>query len=229
MTVVSPPFAIGFDEPPHLDEVIFALEPLDAFDGRLVTGPLRTHIDGLPDRPRRNLRGLLVFLNLPARPTYDVIIEAAAAGYFDARLTVPRPASDARSPDRRKPIALFRRPTFQFEAETTLVRGSVVRDGTLVRDVEVEAKAVPARAGVPGFATITDQRGVFALPLRLPKSAVDASGPPRARFEFLFRDSGSEHRLERLVEDGRAYVFGLPIDLGQDDPAAVPVLVPIRP
>jgi hypothetical protein len=226
---MSPPFVIGFDEPPRHDEVIFALEPLDAFSGRLVMGPLRARIDGLPDRPRHNLRGLLVFVNLPVQAMYDVIIEAAEAGYFDAKLIVPRPATDARSPERRITVALFRRPTFRFAAETTLVRGSVVRDGAPVADAEVKARTVPPRAGAPGFATVTDQRGVFALPLRLPKDAVGDGGPPIARFEFVFREGGSERRLERLVEDGRAYVFGLPIDLDQDEPAADPILVPSRP
>jgi hypothetical protein len=58
-----------FDEPLPVDRVIFAIDPVDSFTGGTVRGPLEAEIKALGVRARRNLSGLLVFVNLDERPT----------------------------------------------------------------------------------------------------------------------------------------------------------------
>ena len=118
-----------FDDPLPIDRVIFAIRLVDSFTGGTVRGPVEARIKALGVRARRNLTGLLVFVNLDTRPTYDVQIEARAAGFFDVDISVPRPADDASDAQRLQPVQLQPLPTAPFTHETTLVRGVVVRAG----------------------------------------------------------------------------------------------------
>jgi hypothetical protein len=107
-----------FDEPLPVDRVIFAIDPVDSFTGGTVRGPVEAEIKALGVRARRNLSGLLVFVNLDERPSYDVQIGAKAAGFFDVAIPVPRPADDASDDQRLRRIELHPLPTARFTHET---------------------------------------------------------------------------------------------------------------
>jgi hypothetical protein len=213
-----------FDEPLPVDRVIFAIHPVDSFTGGTVRGPLQARIKALGVRARRNLSGLMVFLNLDERPSYDVQIEAKAAGFFDVGITVPRPADDASDDQRLHRIELQPLPTAPFTHETTLVRGVVWRQGAPMADVRIEAVEKDL-VTPPVFSSRSDRRGAFVLPLRLAPSIPTLDSLPSTTFIFTFTASGLPDReLQANVIDGTAHRFALPIEL--EDPIVSPLLVP---
>jgi hypothetical protein len=213
-----------FDEPLPLDRVIFAIRAVDSFTGGTVRGPLRAQIAALGVQARRNLSGLLVFINLDERPNYDVQIEARAAGYFDVDVTVPRPADDASDDQRLRRIALQPLPTAPFTHETTLVRGVVLRAGAPLAGARIEA--VEKDLVIPTvFGSRSDPRGAFVLPLRLTPSTPALDNQPTATFVLTFKADGLPDReLQATVVDGTAYRFATPVEV--QDPAVSPLLVP---
>ena len=163
---------------------------------------------------RRNLSGLLVFINLDERPDYDVQIEARAAGYFDVDAErVPRPADDASDDQRLRRIALQPLPSAPFTHETTLVRGVVLRAGAPLAGARIEA--VEKDLVIPTvFDSRSDPRGAFVLPLRLTPSTPALDNQPTATFVFTFKAKGLPNRkLQATVVDGTAYRFAMPVEL----------------
>jgi hypothetical protein len=213
-----------FDEPLPIDRVIFAIDPVDSFTGGTVRGPVEAEIKALGVRARRNLSGLLVFVNLDERPTYDVQIKAKAAGFFDVAIAVPRPADDASDDQRLRRIELQPLPTAPFTHETTLVRGVVLRAGAAMADVRIEAVEKGLSAPTV-FGSRSDPRGAFVLPLRLTSITPALDSQPSGTFVFTFKADGLPDReLEATVVDGTAYRFEKPIAI--EDPAGAPPLVP---
>lgn len=213
-----------FDEPLPVDRVIFAIRPVDSFTGGTVRGPLEAEVKALGVRARRNLSGLLVFVNLDERPSYDVQIKAKAAGFFDVAIQVPRPPDSASDNERLRQVELQPLPTSPFTHETTLVRGVVWREGAPVADVRIEAvEKGPVTAQV--FGSRSDQRGAFVLPLRLTPDTPAIDTQPSATFAVTFVADGlPDRKLEVPVVDGTAYRFAMPIEL--KDPVVSPLLVP---
>ena len=214
-----------FDDLLPVDRVIFAIRPVDSFTGGTVRGPVTAEIEALGVAARRNLSGMLVFLNLDERPTYDVQIKARAAGFFDVGTTVLRPADDATDDQRLKQIELQPLPTAPFTNETTLARGVVHRAGVAIAAVQIKAVEKDL-VTPPVFSSRSDPRGAFVLPLRLTPSIPTLDSQPHATFIFTFIASGlPERELQANVVDGTAYRFALPIEL--QDPIVSPLLVPI--
>lgn len=229
-------FHIYFDDNPSIDKVVVAVAPIDAFTGRIVSSGVKARIEGLLDRPRRNLSGMLVFVNLPSRPVYRVIVSAEKAGYFDPGPTnfVPPPDDD---PDfankRRLDVPLYRLPSVVADMEATTVAGLLVRiaqpsPGEPVREpvpgarvwADLPASTLPPNAGsLKPFETRTDERGAFALWLRLPADAATAPVPVM----FRFRKGDSQRNIERPVREGKFHSFEKPIDLiGANEPHLLP-------
>ena len=83
------------DERP-IHEVIVAVVPIDAFTGRIVTSGVKVSIEGLPNRPWRNLSGMLVFVRPPEQneqQVYKIKIAkkhgAVEYHYLDAEYFLP--------------------------------------------------------------------------------------------------------------------------------------------
>ncbi|SUS04681.1 hypothetical protein DF3PB_140014 [uncultured Defluviicoccus sp.] len=227
------PFPVAFDDPPREDQVTLAVTPFDALTGHIVTRGVDVSVDGFssPEGPWpayyktiRNRTGVLVLINLPPQPAYRVRVRAVNAGYFDQTFEFVPPAPDLSGRDRGREIArlgqvpLMRRPTFPFEPTATLVRGRLVRDGAAVQGYRVEAVPLPE---VPDrvFSALSDERGNFALALRLPPIAgAEVLEPITVQFRFSEReDLPTLFELERDLADGRMHVFERPIDLAGTD------------
>lgn len=71
---------ILFDTP-RIDRVTLAIGAVDAVTGRLVRDGVSARITGLMDRPIVNASGILVFINLPNQPQYDVEVDGRRAGF----------------------------------------------------------------------------------------------------------------------------------------------------
>ena len=222
------------DEPEQpFDRVVVAVAAIDAFDGRVVTRGVEASIEGLPDRPRRNLSGLLVFVNLPEQAEYRIYLSAVAAGYFDPEPVTFVPPADG-DPDwaakRRLSVPLLRRPETATEVAGTTVAGVVQRAGVAVAGASVEAE-LPPELVPPGprlrrFEARSDERGAFALSLRLP----DDPARRWVAVTLILSEGGDERRLERPLTEGEFHSFEQPIDLadvGAD--AGVPGLRPLPP
>lgn len=220
-------FDIRFDDTPTIDDVTLALAPIDAFTGRIVPAGVKAEIENLPDVQIRNLSGMLVFTNLPAQPMYRIIVTAKRAGYFDpATVQFVPPASD--DPDwarkRRLDVLLYRRPTAPIEADATTVAGIVVRGVQAVTGARVWAE-LPANLLPPGapplreFETRSDERGAFALSLRLPADAITGT----VDVKFKFSEGADQREIERPVSERKFYSFEEAIDLGG---ANTPQLLP---
>jgi hypothetical protein len=223
-----------FDDPLPIDRVAFAIAPIDSFTGAIVRGPVTAEIRTLGVRARRNLSGMLVFINLTEQDKYQVEIKAEVAGFFDVTREVTRPPNDASDIARLTSVQLHPLPTAPFTSETTLVRGVVQRDGEPLERAAigaVVAKPEPDPGPQPDdaltFETLSDRRGAFVLPLRLPNQTPGQTGIPTASFWFRFRKTGlPELTMKRQVTDGSEHRFGMPIDLADDGSQVNPVLVP---
>ncbi len=246
---------IGFENDPPEDVVTCSVAPIDAFTGRIVQRNVTASVTvagetaesevlKLPDKPIRNLSGLLVFINLPDHPKYRVHVKARAAGYFDpepADFTPPEPDDDSDPKDRlRLDFPLFPRPDFAFTEEVTLVSGVVVRGTEGVEGARISV-IVPAPAlGIGNrrqpqvFETRSDERGAFALALRLPAFSENGEGGDAedgsdkgvpVKFKIETRGSDDEWILdlewEIQIIEGRRHVFRSPIDLDNPDNSTV--------
>src|SRR5262249_10711602 len=123
-------FPVYFDDEPRTDVVTFAVVPFDAFSGQVVSEGVKAELEGLPNRPIKNLSGHLVFINLPDPPDgskYKVDIDASKAGNFSPESEFFPPDDPDLANTRRLPVKLMRRPDFPYAEATTLIRGVVVR------------------------------------------------------------------------------------------------------
>ncbi|MFY2826030.1 hypothetical protein [Ruegeria sp. MALMAid1280] len=233
---------IHLDEPLPLETVVFAIAPLDSFTRAIVRGPVTAQIEAHGAVAKRNLSGLLVFVEravpggdpmLPVEPRYSVKITARQAGYFDQRIEVDRPSPDVMDSQRLIEVPMHRIPSAPFTIETSLVRGVVLIDRAPVNGADVGAVVsndAPDPDDVLPFRTRTDTQGDFALPLRLPDQTPGQTGTASAHFWFrITAPDAPAVMLKRQVRDGQQYSFGLPIDLADGAPPLVPLLVPSRP
>lgn len=210
-------FRIYFDDEPRIDNVVVAIAPIDAFSGRMVTSGVHSRIEGLADVPRRNLSGMLVFVNLPAQAEYRVMVSAGEAGYFDPAPMIYMPP-EHEDPEvarkRRLDVPLYRLPSTSIDSDATHVAGLLVRGqqpvpGAIVRAQLPESESLAVADPTRPFETRTDERGAFTLPLRLPHEEADEP----ALVTFTFRDGGDEREIERSVLEGKLNSFEEPIDL----------------
>lgn len=212
---MSPSFEYRLESNPLIDNVVFALAPINAFTGRVVAKEVKARIDGLTNKPIRNLSGLLVFVNLPAQVSYQVHMTASDAGYLDPEVvTVTLPLANL-----RVDVPLYRQPSATFDPDSTIVAGKVVRAGQDVPGARVWAELpgsvsilIPPPVLQP-FETRSDGRGAFALPLR-------AGGA--SSIKFRFRHGADQRELDRAVIEGKFQSFEEPIDLvGTNSPPLV--------
>lgn len=196
-------FPIYYDDSRPIEDVVsIAVAPIDAFTGQISARPVNVTVKDIDVAPRQNLSGLRVFVNLPARPDYKINIEAQAAGYFNPPETTFPPAPPTGN-EPRIDIYLRRRPEFPFDPDTTLVRGQLV---TNVRDpvpdalVRADLPTVPG--GTPPFETQTDQKGSFALPLRMPPDLL-----PTDLVTFTFTGGGFNRNFQKPVREGVLNTF----------------------
>lgn len=244
---------IGFEIDPPEDIVIFAVAPIDAVTGRIVRFNITASVtvEGetvpstslqLPDKPIRNRSGLLVFVrqkNSPLYPKYRIRVKAKAAGYFDPEpidFIPPQPGDVFIPKDRlRVDFQLFPRPDSLFQDEATLVSGVVVRGAKSVEGARISAKVpvikIVNRNAINTFETRSDERGAFALALRLPAFAVvegnegadDKSGKGiPVEFKIETRSGNDEWQLDFEMKDlkvieSRRHVFKSSIDLEKHD------------
>jgi hypothetical protein len=210
-------FPAYFDATPRVDKVTFAVVPFDTFSGRVVASGVKAKVDGLFDRPIKNLSGRLVFINLPQQAAYAVSIDASDAGYFSPVNATFPPAGDPNSAAaRRLMVPLIRRPDFPYAEATTLIRGVVVR-GSGSGAVPVPGASIRTGPIVivspildPQFKTSSDERGAFALPLTRRR----AHGDSETYLVTLHLKQGNNARtLTVEVSDGKSHSFEQPIDL----------------
>jgi hypothetical protein len=198
-------FPIYYDEDPIVDTVTFAITPIDAFSGMLVRAGVKAEVDGLPNRPIKNLSGHLVFINLPASPKYTGTVNAREAGYFWPEPFDFVPSATA---DKRRKVLLYPRPEFAYPPETTLIRGVVVL-GTAPNAPAVANARI--YTDVPSFETRSDTRGSFALALTL-STAMSHGGKATVK---LTLEQGGKTRLFPNLEiiEAKPQSFNMPIDL----------------
>jgi len=209
---------ILFDDAPRMDRVVLALGPVDSVTGTIVRNGVTARILGLPDKPIVNASGLLVFLNLPEQPRYEVEVDGRRAGFpFVERFTFTPPAAGNKDPaGRRRDVLLAPGPDYPFPRGTTLVRGVVVRGGAPVSAASISAMAAGWSAS---FTTHSAANGAFALAVRLP--ALGAHGTEAPVKATIMVTGGSDARsFVRPLANGRSHILREPIDLtGSNDPA----------
>jgi hypothetical protein len=242
-------FAVAFEKDPPEDIVNFAVAPIDALSGRIVQGNITATVSvlstatesgelRLPDKPVRNLSGLLVFINLPDYPKYRVTVSAKTAGYFDPdpiEFTPPAPDDNSDPKNRlRLDFILFPRPGFDFSDEATLVSGVLVRGEEKVQGarISVEVSSTPFgrlrnNGAAKAFETRSDERGAFALAVRLPAfsenggSGVGVDKGVSVKFRVETRNNSGDWELvlewDIQIIEGRRQVFKRPIDLMVSD------------
>ncbi|MEE8056660.1 MAG: hypothetical protein V3T17_02310 [Pseudomonadales bacterium] len=209
--------------PPH-DSVSFAIVILDAFTAEVVTDNIQVELldannanQTLPFQARRNLSGMWVFVDLPTQPFHRVKITAGNAGYFDPGIIdfIPPAPND---PDvinkRRLEVFLYRRPELAAKLQATVVAGLVQRAGQAVAGAQISAMLPvalipPAQLPLQDFITLSDERGAFALPLRLPGDAALAP----VSVTFTLSEGADQRQFVRDVEEQFFYSFEQPIDL----------------
>jgi len=203
MEILVHSFPIYYDDSHPIEDVVtVAVVLIDAFSGRVITAPVKVSIDGLQALPRRNLTGMRVFVNLPPRPEYRIKVEARMAGYFNPPDT-PFPPIPPTGDEPRLDIYLYRRPEFPFDPDTTLVRGRLIRtsgDPVVGGTVTADLPTVPG--GTPPFEARTDERGVFALPLRMPENLL-----PTDLVTFTFEYGGPPRAFDKAVREGVQNTF----------------------
>jgi hypothetical protein len=207
---------ILFDAPPRIDRVTLAIGAVDAVTGRLVGAGVSARITGLMDRPIVNASGMLVFINLPDQPHYDVEVDGRRAGFpFVEHFAFTPPAAGNSDPAaRRRDVLLAPGPDYPFAPGTTLVRGMVTRGSLPVADASISA----APAGGSSFATRSTANGGFALALRLPPLGTHEPETPVA-VTMTLSEGGDTRSLVRPLANGRGHSFLEPIDLtGSNDP-----------
>lgn len=241
-----PSFNTRFDDSDvKIDQVVLAVAPIDAFTGEYVKAGLEVRLVGLPDLPRRNLSGMYVFVNLPARNKYLIHIQAQDAGYFDPETIEFTPVPDTASEigkKRRVNVALHRRPTAPQAIEASAIAGVLVRPQghaqipvTLASvRVEFPSDLLPPGTGAsPSFRTFSDERGAFLLSLRLPSDNGEEAIPVSIIFEKIEGTQVDKRVIERRLKNQTFYSFDKPVDIeGVDIPlglndAALPELIQV--
>jgi len=206
-----------FDGPPRIDRVTLAIGAVDAVTGMLVRNGVSARITGLMDRPIVNASGMLVFINLPDQPHYDVEVDGRRAGFpFIERFAFTPPAAGNKDPAaRRRDVLLAPGPDYPFAPGTTLVRGVVTRGSAPVAQASISAALA---TGGASFATRSIANGAFALALRLPPfEAHEAEAP--VPFTIALSEGGDARSFVRPLANGRCHSFLEPIDLtGSNDP-----------
>lgn len=208
---------ILFDTPPRIDRVTLAVGAVDAVTGTLIRDGVGARITGLTDKPIVNASGLLVFINLPAQPHYDVEVDGRRAGFpFVEHFAFTPPAAGDKDPAaRRRDVLLAPGPFYPFAPGTTLVRGVVTRGSTPVAGASISA--APA-AGGASFAIRSIANGAFALALRLPPFGTHEAEAP-VPVEIAVSEGGDTRKFVRPLANGRSHSFLEPIDLaGTNDP-----------
>jgi hypothetical protein len=208
---------IPFDGPPRIDRVTLAIGAVDAVTGSLISRGVAARVAGLADRPIVNASGLLVFLNLPEQPEYDVEVDGRQAGFpFVERFPFKPPIPGNKDPAaRRRDVLLTPGPDYPFRPGTTLVRGVVIRGSDSVDGAVVSA--APA-AGGSAFITRSVATGAFALALRLPALEADSADVP-VPVAVTISAGGEARRFVRPILNGRGHSFVEPLDLaGSNEP-----------
>jgi hypothetical protein len=224
-------FPICFDENPRKDKVALAVVPFDGFSGRAVSAGVNARIQGLYNRPIKNLSRHLVFINLPQQPQYVVQAHASEAGYQSPpnSVFIPPAANDSSAAKRRHLISLVPPPDFTFAEATTVIRGVVQRGdynnakpakGARIPVNDLSHPLDPGFASFvknPQFETRSDDGDACALPIRLPHSEDPKHEIVEVTSNFMQGDDSRE--LTKKVRDGRSQSFVEPIDLiGSNDP-----------
>jgi hypothetical protein len=245
-------FKINFDpladrlKPERTLKLDIVMTPVDAFDQTIVHG-VKANIEKLGKRAGVSLSGHLVFERLPEQfDEHLVTFDMDGTGYFPEppRLIAlpqvrvkpaelfpvpddpadPDPLAVALARDTRL-LRLIRRPEAVIDGTAMIVRGGVVRDGKPAEGVDVTGSVFeddpPAK---DEFSTRTNEKGNFAIRLRLPPPALDADAvevPQRAHVRLRFDDAhewrsdqdimpqGEDHRLTDMT----SYIIRDPIDI----------------
>lgn len=198
------------DDPRIIDKVTFAVVPFDSFSGRVVGDGVRASVNGLLDRPIRNLSGHLVFINLPQQAAYVVTVDASDAGYFPPGAVTFPPSDPADAKARRLKVPLNRLPSFPYAEPTTLIRGVVVR-GSGTGAVAVGGASIWVKPSANlRFETTSDKRGAFALPLSRRHVTGDLNPYP---VELHLKEGGDARVLNVKISDGKSHSFKERIDL----------------
>lgn len=208
---------ILFDAPPRIDRVTLAIGAVDAVTGRLIRDGVTAQITGLMDPPIVNASGMLVFINLPDQPNYEVEVDGRRAGFpFVERFTLTPPAPGNRDPAaRRRDVVLMPGPDYRFASGTTLVRGVVKRGSAPVAQASISAAPT---VGGASFATRSLANGAFALALRLPPLGTHEAQAP-VPVTIAISEGGITRSFMRPLANGRSHSFLEPIDLtGTNDP-----------
>lgn len=208
---------ILFDAPPRIDRVTLAIAAVDAVTGTLVRDGVSARIVGLMDQPIVNASGMLVFINLPDQPHYDVEVDGRRAGFpFVESFSFTPPAPGNTDPAaRRRDVLLTPGPDYPFPPGSTLLRGMVTRGAVPVAGADISA--APA-AGGAAFETRSAAGGGFALALRLPPLGTHEAEAP-VPFTIAVSEGGAARSFARPVANGRSHSFLEPIDLaGSNDP-----------
>jgi hypothetical protein len=208
---------IMFDSNPRIDRITLAIGAVDSVSGQLIRDGVSARITGLMDRPIVNASGMLVFINLPDQPQYDVEVDGRRAGFpFVERFAFTPPAAGDKDPAaRRRDVLLAPGPDYPFAPGTTLVRGVVTRGSAPVAQASISA--VPAAGGAV-FATRSIANGAFALALRLPPFGTHEMEAP-VPVTMNVSEGGDTRSFGRAVINGRGHSFLEPIDLtGSNDP-----------
>ena len=207
--------------PFRTDEVTAVLVPADPYTRTVVTSGVSVSLwdqagdRELPDRLVRNLSGHLVLLNRPLDIDYTFRVDPSDAGYrgpFDIGF---RPSTD----DRRKVLWLQARPDKAFDPDTTLIRGVVIRDGDITKPAaDVRLVAEPTGAEPVRFETTTDERGAFAVAVRLePVMLGDEILPVTTKLTLTDPDAGTGRDVDVNLDRSRQHIFTEPLDLDGDN------------
>ncbi len=226
--------------------VLAAVVPLDAFTGRIVTAGVRATISrvhrvGARDRieplgrePIRNLSGMLVFLSetdeLDPSLTFEIRVDPSEAGYLlpDVMRYSPPAANDPAWADRlRVVVPLSRRADAPEPDGATMVRGTVISRSPGNRTIPVSGARIDVSASAgQAFATFTDGRGEFAVPVRVPGSVDDDAIPVGTTVQIRERVGPNLVLRRELVRDVRSGVkhrFAEPLEIrGNNEPALLP-------
>jgi hypothetical protein len=208
---------ILFDAMPRIDRVTLAVAAVDAVTGTLIRDGVGARIVGLTDQPIVNASGMLVFINLPDRPHYDVEVDGRRAGFpFVERFAFTPPVAGNKDPAaRRRDVLLAPGPDYPFAPGTTLVRGVVTRGSAPVGGASISAAPT---AGGASFATRSIANGGFALALRLPPIGTHEAEAP-VPVTIVVSEGGDTRSFARPLADRRGHSFLEPIDLtGSNDP-----------
>lgn len=211
---------------PKIDVVTAVLVPADRVSRRIVrSGVSATLWDAvnervLPDRIVRSLSGGLVLLNRPLGQDYTFRIDPTAAGYAGPVMVTMRPVAA----DRRRVVWLSSRPDSPIEPGTTAVRGVITRSAADASAARLEVVAVPVLADgsppaddEPAFVGITDDRGGFAVTLRL-EPPDDGDLTATVDTTLTLNPGGDPERdLVVQLRPGHEHVFTEPLDLDGDN------------